>query len=178
MVRSMEHTHHPHEHATDERADGHGPADVHDHSGSLWPLAVRATVHCLLGCGIGEVLGMVIGTAFGWHAAATVVLSVALAFVFGYLLAIRPLVSSGMTVREAMPVVLAAETLSITTMEVVDNLLMLVIPGAMDAGLASARFWLALAASLGIAFVLTVPVNHWLIARGRGHALTHAHHAH
>jgi hypothetical protein len=144
----------------------------------LWPLAVTATVHCLIGCGIGEVLGMVIGTAFGWHNAATVVLSIALAFVFGYLLALRPLVGSGMTVREAVPVVLAAETLSITTMEVVDNLLMLVIPGAMTAGLTSGVFWGSLVLSLGIAFVLTVPVNRWLIARGRGHALTHAHHSH
>jgi hypothetical protein len=151
----------------------------HQHSPSNdWPLAVRATVHCLIGCGIGEVLGMVVGTAFGWHNAATVLLSVALAFLFGYLLAMRPLVASGMTVREAVPVVLAAETLSITTMEVVDNALMLVIPGAMDAGLASAVFWGALALSLGIAFVLTVPVNRWLIARGRGHAVTHAHHQH
>jgi hypothetical protein len=149
-----------------------------DRPSNDWALAVTATVHCLIGCGLGEVLGMVVGTAFGWHNAATVVLSIALAFLFGYLLAIRPLVASGMTVREAVPVVLAAETLSITTMEVVDNALMLVIPGAMGAGLGSGVFWGSLVLSLAIAFVLTVPVNRWLISRGRGHALTHAHHSH
>lgn len=136
---------------------------------------MTATLHCLLGCAIGEVLGMVVGTALGWSTVPTVVLSVVLAFVFGYALALRPVMGAGLTLRRAVPVVLAAETVSIATMEVVDNLVMVLTPGAMDAGLDRPLFWGALVASLAIAFVLTVPVNRALIARGRGHALTHEH---
>ena len=144
---------------------------------ALTALAVSATLHCLTGCAIGEVLGMVIGTALGWSEWETVALAVALAFFFGYLLALRPVLRSGMTLRAAIPVVLAADTVSITTMELVDNALMLGIPGAMEAGLASPLFWGSLAFALAVAFVLTVPVNRWLIARGKGHAVMHAMHS-
>lgn len=136
-------------------------------------LALSATVHCLTGCAIGEVLGMVIGTALGWTDLATVALAVALAFLFGYALTIGPVLRSGLPLRRAIPVALAADTVSITVMEVVDNAVMLSVPGAMEAGLASWLFWGSLAFALAVAFVVTVPVNRWLIARGRGHAVVH-----
>ena len=143
---------------------------------SLWQQAVAATLHCLTGCAIGEVLGMVIGTALGLHDLGTVALSVALAFVFGYALTMRSVLGSGMALRAALGVALAADTVSISVMEVIDNAVMLVVPGAMDAGLAGWLFWGALATSLALAFVVTVPVNRWLIARGRGHAVVHGLH--
>ena len=139
-------------------------------------MAVSATLHCLTGCAIGEVLGMVIGTALGWHDAATIVLAIALAFVFGYALTMRSVMRAGLPFKDALKVALAADTISIAVMEIVDNALMIVIPGAMSAGLADAKFWLSLASALAIAFVLTVPVNRWLIARGKGHAVVHQHH--
>jgi len=138
--------------------------------------AVSATLHCLTGCAIGEVLGMVIGTSLGWHNGATVALSVALAFVFGYSLTITPVLRAGVALRAAVGVALAADTLSILVMEIMDNAVMLVVPGAMEAGIASLLFWSALAFSFAVAFVVTVPVNRWLIARGRGHAVVHAFH--
>ena len=141
---------------------------------SLTRTAISATVHCLTGCAIGEVLGMVIGTVLGWGNGATIALAVTLAFVFGYALTMLPLLRSGMRLRPALRVALAADTASISIMEVVDNALMLAIPGAMSAGLASPVFWGSLAASLAVAGVAAVPVNRWLIARGRGHALVHA----
>jgi hypothetical protein len=141
-----------------------------------WSTAARATLHCLTGCAIGEVLGMVIGTALGLHAAATVVLAVALAFVFGYALTMRGVLRAGVGFRQALRIALAADTVSITVMEVVDNAIMVSVPGAMDAGITSALFWGALAFSLLVAFVLTTPVNRWLIGRGRGHAVVHAYH--
>ncbi|ANN19961.1 hypothetical protein SD37_33025 [Amycolatopsis orientalis] len=144
--------------------------------GASWSMAASATLHCLTGCAIGEVLGMVIGTAFGLHNAATVVLSIALAFVFGYALTMRGVLKSGLRFGAALKVALAADTVSIAVMEIVDNGVMVVVPGAMDAGLTSLLFWGALAASLAIAFVLTVPVNKWMIGRGLGHAKVHAHH--
>jgi hypothetical protein len=140
-------------------------------------MAVTATLHCLTGCAIGEVLGMVIGTGLGWGSAATVVLSIALAFLFGYSLTIWPVLRSGLGLRAALGVALAADTVSIATMEVVDNAVVLVIPGAMAAGLASPLFWASLAISLVIAFVVTVPVNRALIRRGKGHAVVHRYHA-
>jgi hypothetical protein len=143
---------------------------------ALTKQAISATVHCLTGCAIGEILGMVIGTALGLHNLATVVLSIALAFLFGYSLTIRPVLSAGVAFKQALKVALAADTLSILTMEIVDNGFILAVPGAMDAGLASFLFWASLIASLAIAFVLTVPVNRWLIGRGRGHAVMHAYH--
>jgi len=156
---------------------GHRTGAHHDHAGTAtWATAATATLHCLTGCAIGEVLGMVIGTSIGLHAAGTVVLSVALAFVFGYALTMRGVLRAGLPVRRALGIALAADTISIAVMEVVDNTAMVAIPGAMDAGLGSALFWAALAGSLALAFVLTVPVNRWLIGRGKGHAVVHAHH--
>ena len=142
----------------------------------LTKLAVSATLHCLTGCAIGEVLGMVIGTAFGWSNLATIVLSIALAFVFGYSLTIRPVLKSGLPLRRAIGVALAADTVSIAVMEVVDNAVMFGVPGAMNAGLANWIFWASLVFSLAIAFAVTVPVNRWMIARGKGHAVVHQYH--
>nr|WP_268794456.1 DUF4396 domain-containing protein [Pseudonocardia thermophila] len=143
---------------------------------ALTRAAVQATLHCLTGCAIGEVLGMVIGTALGWHGAATVVLSIALAFLFGYTLTITPVLRSGVAFRTALGVALAADTLSIAVMEIVDNAVVLAIPGAMAAGLGSLLFWGSLAFALAVAFVITVPVNRALIRRGRGHAVMHQYH--
>jgi hypothetical protein len=140
--------------------------------------AVTATLHCLTGCAIGEVLGMVAGTAFGWGNTATIVLSIALAFAFGYALTLRSVLAAGLTLSAALPVVLAADTVSITSMEIVDNAVVLATPGAMAAGLTSPLFWLSLLISLLVAFVLTVPVNRYLMVRGRGHAVVHQHHHH
>ncbi len=143
---------------------------------ALTSLAVQATLHCLTGCAIGEVLGMVIGTALGWSDTATIVLAVALAFVFGYALTMLPVLRSGMSFGQAGRIALAADTLSILVMEIVDNAVILAVPGAMDAGLAGWLFWATLAFALAVAFVVTVPVNRWLIGRGRGHAVVHEHH--
>ena len=143
---------------------------------TLNQLAARATTHCLTGCAIGEVAGMVIGTALGWATFPTVLLAVALAFVFGYALTLRPLLSSGMAVGTAMALAFAADTVSITVMEVVDNAILLVIPGAMEAHLDSLLFWTSLAIALAVAWVVAFPVNRWLIGRGRGHAVIHDRH--
>jgi uncharacterized protein DUF4396 len=147
-------------------------------SGSLNRLALSATVHCLTGCAIGEVLGMVIGTALGFGNLATIALSVALAFVFGYSLTSLPLLRSGMAPAAVVPIALASDTVSITIMEIVDNALLLVIPGALDAGLSEPRFWWSLALALLIAGAAAFPVNRWLLARGKGHAVVHGHHSH
>lgn len=141
-----------------------------------WRLAASATLHCLTGCAIGEVLGLVIGTSLGWSNLATIALAVTLAFIFGYLLSMVPLLRGGLTHRAAVSVALAADTLSILVMETVDNPVMLMVPGAMDAHLHSTLFWGALAFALAVAFLVTWPVNRWMITRGRGHALAHAHH--
>ena len=143
-----------------------------------WKPAISATLHCLTGCAIGEVLGMVLATWWGWGNLGSVVLSVVLAFFFGYLLTYRGVRRHGLDVGSAVKVALAADTLSILTMEIVDNGFLLFWPGAMDATLATALFWTTLAASLVIAFVLTVPVNKWSIDRGRGHAVVHSMHHH
>ncbi len=135
-----------------------------------------ATLHCLTGCAIGEVLGMVIGTSVGLSNTATVVLSIALAFLFGYALTMRGVLRAGVGFRQAVRVALAADTVSIAVMEIVDNAIMVGVPGAMDAGLTSFLFWGALAFSLLVAFVLTTPVNRWMISRGKGHAVVHAYH--
>jgi len=157
---------------------GHSYPQHHAHGAgaSLDRTALAATLHCLAGCAIGEVLGMVIGTALGWSNLATIGLAIALAFVSGYLFTMIPLLRSGLALGAATRIALAADTVSITIMEIVDNLVMLVIPGAMNAGLDSLLFWGSLAAALAIAGVVAYPVNRWLIARGRGHALAHAHH--
>jgi hypothetical protein len=154
----------------------HGQHATSAEGRALTRLAVSATLHCLTGCAIGEVLGMVIGTALGWGELQTVALAVGLAFLFGYAFTIGPVMRSGLTLRKAIPVALAADTISITVMEVVDNAIMLGVPGAMDAGLASPLFWGALAFALAVAFVVTVPVNRWLIGRGKGHAVVHQFH--
>jgi hypothetical protein len=151
---------------------------LHDQSGSLTRSAVQATLHCLTGCAIGEVLGMVLATAFGWGNAASIAVSIALAFLFGYTLTVRPVLRAGVTFRRALRIAFASDTVSITTMEIVDNAFILVVPGALAAGLGDGLFWWSLGLSLVIAFALTVPVNRWLIARGRGHAVVHELHAH
>jgi Domain of unknown function (DUF4396) len=143
---------------------------------SLNRLALAATVHCLTGCAIGEVLGMVIGTALDWGNSGTIVLSIVLAFVFGYSLTMRPLLASGLATGTVLRLAFASDTLSITIMEIVDTGLMLVIPGAMNAGLDTALFWGSLALSLVIAGAAAFPANRWLIARGRGHAVIHRYH--
>jgi hypothetical protein len=143
---------------------------------ALTRLAVSATLHCLTGCAIGEVLGLVLATWWGWSNGASIVLAIALAFLFGYALTIWPVLRSGLSFTSAVRIALAADTLSILTMEIVDNAIILAVPGAMDAGLTSPLFWGSLVVSLAIAFVVTVPVNRALIARGKGHAVVHAHH--
>ena len=149
---------------------------VHHTAPSLTGQAFAATLHCLTGCAIGEVLGMVLATWWGWGNAASITLSIVLAFGFGYSLTLLPLLRAGLGLRRAAQLALAADTLSIATMELMDNAVVLVVPGAMDAGLADALFWGSLLVSLVVAFAVTVPVNRWLIARGRGHAVVHAHH--
>jgi hypothetical protein len=141
-----------------------------------WRTAISATLHCLTGCAIGEVLGMVIGTALGWSNLATVVLSVVLAFLFGYSLTMRSVRRRGVAFTAAISVALAADTVSIAVMEIVDNAFIVAIPGAMNAGLDNWLFWISLAASLAIAFVVTVPVNKAMIERGKGHAVVHKYH--
>jgi hypothetical protein len=164
------HVHDPHVHgAGDRRAAAHQAA--------LNRTAWSATLHCLTGCAIGQVLGMVIGTALGWSTGATIAIAVAFAFVFGYALTMIPLMSAGLPIGQVAKLALAADTASIAVMEVVDNAIMLVIPGAMVAGLDSVLFWGSLAVALAVAAVAAFSVNRWLIARGRGHVMLHAHHA-
>jgi hypothetical protein len=158
------HHHHHHDHA------------AHGHGASLNTVAFMATVHCLTGCSIGEILGMVIGTALGWGNTATIVLAVVLAFAFGYALTMVPLLRNGIEISRAVKLAFASDTASVTIMEIVDNLIMLVIPGAMDAGLDTLLFWGSLVASLLLAGVAAYPVNRWLIARGKGHAVVHTYH--
>lgn len=161
---------HEHEHE-------HGEATVLGGAASVsWSAAASATLHCLTGCAIGEVLGMVIGTSLGLHNAATVVLSVVLAFVFGYALTMRGVLHAGLGFNSALKVALAADTVSIVIMEILDNAIMVIIPGAMNAGITSLLFWGALTFSLLVAFLLTTPVNRWMISRGKGHAVVHAYH--
>ena len=171
-----------HQHHSDDRQGPDVSAhDAHHQPGqpdssSLTRMAVSATLHCLTGCAIGEVLGMVLATWWGWSDGASIALAVVLAFVFGYALAMAPVLRSGLALRAAVGVALAADTLSILTMEVIDNAVLLMVPGAMDAGLTSWMFWGSLAFALAVAFVVTVPVNRALIARGRGHAVVHQYH--
>ena len=143
---------------------------------TLNSLAFSATAHCLTGCAIGEVLGLVIGTILGWGIFATIVLAIILAFFFGYLLTMLPLLRSGLALGTVLPLAFASDTLSITVMEIVDNLIILVIPGTMEAGLGSLLFWGSLVFALAVAFVAAFPVNRWLIGRGKGHAVVHEYH--
>lgn len=149
---------------------------AHHDQRTLNRTAFSATAHCLTGCAIGEVLGLVIGTALGWGVVATIALAVGLAFFFGYSLTMIPLLRSGMALTAVLPLALAADTLSITVMEIVDNGIMLAVPGAMDAHLDSPLFWGSLAFALAVAFAAAFPVNRYLIARGKGHAVVHEHH--
>ena len=164
------HGNHDHQHGQ------HGHGAPGEGGVSLNRLAFQATVHCLTGCAIGEVLGMVIGTAYGLATVTTIVLAVVLAFLFGYALTLLPLVRSGMAFAHAAKLAFAADTASITIMEIVDNAIMLAIPGAMHAGPMTLLFWASLAFALLVAGVAAWPVNRWLIARGRGHAVVHRHH--
>ena len=159
MEAQADHGHHHHEMPTEGRA--------------LTAMAVSATLHCLTGCAIGEVAGVAIGTALGFSDAGTIALAIALAFTFGYALTSLPLLRAGLAFSVVVPIALASDTLSIATMEVVDNVILLVIPGAMEAGLGDVLFWGSLSFALAIAFVVTVPVNRWLLARGKGHTAVH-----
>lgn len=145
----------------------------HARRADLTRLAVRATLHCLTGCAIGEVAGLAIGTALGWGTWSTIGLAIGLAFLFGYSFTAVPLLRAGLPMRSVVRLALVADTVSIAVMEVVDNGFMLLVPGAMDSGLADPLFWGSLAAALAVAFVVTVPVNRWMIAGGRGHARVH-----
>jgi hypothetical protein len=151
---------------------------AHHHGSATTRAAIQATLHCLTGCAIGEILGMVLSAAFGFGNALSIFVSVLLAFVFGYALTLRPVIAAGVAPRRAMRLAVASDTVSIATMELVDNAFILLVPGAIAAGLADGLFWWSLLVSLAIAFVLTVPVNRWLIVRGRGHAVMHELHAH
>ncbi|MEU7644041.1 DUF4396 domain-containing protein [Streptomyces huasconensis] len=162
-----EHAHHGHDH-------GHGH---HGGTGKVsWRTAAQATLHCLTGCAIGEVLGMVIGTALGWGNVSTMALAIALAFVFGYALTLRGILKAGVDFKTAFRVALAADTLSIAVMELIDNGVIALWPGGMDAHLSDPMFWSILAIALAAAFVVTTPVNKWLIGRGKGHAVVHQYH--
>jgi len=151
--------------------------EAHGNSSLNWS-AFQATTHCLTGCAIGEVLGMIIATALGWGNTASIAISVVLAFLFGYSLTLGPVLRANVPLRRAAGLTLASDTLSITTMEIVDNAFILIVPGAIAAGLGDVLFWWSLGLSLVIAFIAAFPVNRWLIARGRGHAVVHELHAH
>ncbi|MEU1616243.1 DUF4396 domain-containing protein [Streptomyces sp. NPDC005722] len=168
-MQHVEHSHHEH-HGAAHHTGGHpaGPAS--------WGTAVQATLHCLTGCAIGEVLGMAIGTALGWHNVPTMVLAIVLAFAFGYALTMRGVLRAGLDLRGAVRVALAADTVSIVFMEIADNGTILLFPGAMDATLSDALFWLSLALAFVVAFLVTTPVNKWMIGRGKGHAVVHGYH--
>ncbi|WP_046727433.1 DUF4396 domain-containing protein [Streptomyces humi] len=185
----MDHEHTVHDHTDHDRTDhghtdhtDHGHADhehaAHGHAGAgaSWATAVQATLHCLTGCAVGEVLGMVVGTAFGWGNLPTTLLAIVLAFLFGYSLTMRGVLRAGVDLRTAVRVALAADTVSIAVMELIDNGTILVWPAAMDAQLGDALFWISLAVSLVLAFVVTTPVNKWTIGRGMGHAVVHQYH--
>lgn len=163
----MEHGTHAH-HTHEEHAHASGT--------TTWNAAAKATLHCLTGCAIGEILGMVIGTALAWHNVPTMILAIILAFVFGYSLTLYAVTKAGLPLKAAIGVALAADTVSIAVMELVDNGVILLVPGAMDAHLADALFWWALALAFAIAFLVTTPVNKWMIGRGKGHAVVHQYH--
>lgn len=147
-----------------------------DGGASLNRTAFSATVHCLTGCAIGEILGMVLSTWWGWSNTGNVVLSISLAFVFGYSLTMLPLLRGGLTLRRSLPLAFASDTLSIGTMELFDTLILLIVPGAINAGLGEPLFWSSLAGALFVAFWAAFPVNRALIARGKGHAVIHSYH--
>jgi hypothetical protein len=168
-AEAQQHDHHQHSHNPGQRRQS-GAGD------GSWRTAASATLHCLTGCAIGEVLGLVLATWWGWSDGPSIALAILLAFVFGYTLTVGPVLRAGLAFGAAVKVALAADTLSILVMEIVDNAILLAIPGAMAAGLASGLFWGALAVALAIAFIVTVPVNRAMIARGKGHAVVHQYH--
>ncbi|MEV8551771.1 DUF4396 domain-containing protein [Streptomyces glaucescens] len=160
--------HHEHQHHAGHHQHGHGPAS--------WSMAAKATLHCLTGCAIGEILGMVIGTWLRWGNAQTMALAIGLAFLFGYSFTLFAVRRAGLGLKSAVKVALAADTVSIAVMELVDNTIIALTPGAMDAHLTEALFWYALLGGFAVAFLLTTPVNKWMIGRGKGHAVVHAYH--
>ncbi|MEV2216974.1 DUF4396 domain-containing protein [Streptomyces sp. NPDC050997] len=178
MNHSDHHTDTPH----DQDADGHhhhdhaSHADQAGHAGVSWAMAMKATLHCLTGCAIGEILGMVIGTALGWGNVPTMVVAIVLAFLFGYSFTLFAVRRAGLDLRSAVKVALAADTVSIAVMELVDNAIVALTPGAMEAQLSDGLFWSALLGGFAIAFLITTPVNRWMIGRGKGHAVVHAYH--
>jgi len=145
---------------------------------SLNGAAVQATAHCLVGCALGEIVGMAIATAFGWPNGVQIVLAIALAFAFGYALTMRPVLRAGVPFPQASRIALASDTVSIAVMELVDNLFVLAVPGAIDAGLGDPLFWWSIIVGFAIAFAPATLVNRWLIARGKGHAVVHQYHHH
>ncbi|MBB5914781.1 hypothetical protein BJY24_003648 [Nocardia transvalensis] len=171
------HQHHDHGGHRPE-TESHSGHTMATHAPATWKMAASATLHCLTGCAIGEILGLVIGTALGWHNAPTMVLAIVLAFVFGYGLTMRGALAAGLGLGAAVSLALAADTVSIIVMEIVDNAVVLAVPGAMDAGLADGLFWGSLIFALAVAFVITTPVNKWMIGRGKGHAVVHSLHGH
>ncbi|MWA10585.1 DUF4396 domain-containing protein [Streptomyces sp. BA2] len=173
----MQHGHDTHEgHGTHAEHAHHGHEGHHGMGKVSWRTAAQATLHCLTGCAIGEVLGMIIGTALGWGNVQTMILAITLAFFFGYALTLRGILKAGVDFRTAFRVALAADTLSIAVMELIDNGVIAFWPGAMDAHLSDPMFWWILAIALAAAFVITVPVNKWMIGRGKGHAVVHQYH--
>ncbi|MEV5316690.1 DUF4396 domain-containing protein [Streptomyces sp. NPDC052687] len=172
MDHSAHHPHHSAGHAVQAAHGGHGDG----HGPASWGTAVKATLHCLTGCAIGEILGMVIGTALMWGNAQTMALAITLAFLFGYSFTLFAVLRAGLGFKSALKVALAADTVSIAVMELVDNTIIALTPGAMDAHLTEGLFWYALLGGFAVAFVLTTPVNKWMIGRGKGHAVVHAYH--
>lgn len=154
----------------------HGHAEQRRGTAASWRTAVKATLHCLTGCAIGEILGMVIGTALGWPNPPTMVLAIGLAFLFGYSFTLFAVLRAGLGLAAAIRIALAADTVSIVVMEAVDNAIIALTPGAMDAHLTDALFWSALLGGFAVAFLITTPVNKWMIGRGKGHAVVHVHH--
>ncbi|MEU0059898.1 DUF4396 domain-containing protein [Streptomyces sp. NPDC006334] len=177
MTHGDHHTGTAHDH-TGLAADPHGGDDDGraKGSGASWSTAAKATLHCLVGCAVGEILGMAVGTALLWGNVPTMILAIALAFVFGYSLTLFAVRRAGLDLRSAIKVALAADTVSIAVMELVDNAIVAVTPGAMDAQLSDGLFWSALLGGFAIAFLVTTPVNKWMIGRGKGHAVVHAYH--
>ncbi|MFD7137421.1 DUF4396 domain-containing protein [Streptomyces sp. NPDC059894] len=164
---------HTHDHTHARHPTGH---DGGRPPGASWATAARATLHCLTGCAVGEILGMVIGTALMWGNAQTMALAITLAFVFGYSFTLFAVRRAGLGLGAAVKVALAADTVSIAVMELVDNGIVALVPGAMDAHLSDGLFWWPLLGGFAVAFLVTTPVNKWMIGRGRGHAVAHAHH--
>ncbi|MCM3299152.1 DUF4396 domain-containing protein [Streptomyces pseudogriseolus] len=165
------------DHAAHHHHTGAGHGAPHGATpGATWSMAVRATLHCLLGCAVGEILGMAIGTSLAWGNVPTMVLAIGLAFVFGYSFTLFAVVRAGVSLKAAVTIALAADTVSIAVMELVDNAVIALTPGAMDAQLSEGLFWYALLGGFAVALLVTTPVNKWMIGRGKGHAVVHAHH--